>query len=60
MTNATKANIIAVINAVLGAAVLFGLPLSEEQLGGIMAAVNAIGILAVGLTYQNSSKRIPE
>ncbi len=60
MTNATKANIAATVNAVLGAAVLFGLPLSEAQLGGVIAAANAIVVLVVGLTYKDSQKRIPD
>lgn len=59
MTNATKANIIGVLNAGLGLGVLFGLPLSEAQVGGISLFGNAIGVLIVGLTYKNSQKRIP-
>lgn len=60
LTNATKANIIAVVNAALSLALLFGLPLTEQQFGGIMVLVNAVGILVVGLTYKNSAKRVPE
>jgi len=60
MTNATKANIIGAINAVLGVAVLFGLPLSSDQLAGIVAAVNAVLVLIVGLTYKDSDKRLPD
>lgn len=59
MTNATKANIIAVLNAGLALGVLFGLPLSEAQVAGIGVFGNAIGMLIVGLTYKASPKRIP-
>jgi hypothetical protein len=60
LTNATKANLIAVLNAVLIAATLFGLDLSDAQVAGIMGVANALGVLVVGLTYKDSPKRIPE
>jgi hypothetical protein len=60
MTNATKANLIAVLNAALGAAVLFGLDLSADQIAGVLAFANALGVLVVGLTYKDSPKRIPD
>lgn len=60
MTNATKANVIALANALLAVAVLFGAPLTEEQLAGIAVALNAAGALAVGLTYKSSPKRLPD
>jgi urea transporter len=60
MTNATKANLIAVINAVLLCATLFGLELTDAQVAGIMGVANALGVLAVGITYKDSPKRIPE
>ena len=60
MTNATKANLIAVLNSLLIVAVLFGLELSDAQVAGIMGAANALGVLAVGLTYKDSPKRIDE
>ena len=60
MTNATKANLLGVVNAALGLAVLFGAPLTQAQIGGILAFVNALGIAVVGLTYQSSPKRIQE
>jgi hypothetical protein len=58
-TNATKANLIAVANAALGLAVLFGVPLTEEQTGGILGLLNALGVLWVGLTYKDSPARDP-
>jgi hypothetical protein len=68
LTNAVKANLIAVLNALLIAvlnalliaATLFGLDLSDEQVLAIMGVANALGVLAVGLTYKDSPKRIPE
>jgi hypothetical protein len=60
LTNATKANLIAVLNAVLIAATLFGLDLSDEQVLAVMGVANALGVLAVGMTYKDSPKRIPE
>jgi hypothetical protein len=60
VTNATKANLIAVLNALLIAATLFGLDLSDEQVLAIMGVANALGVLAVGLTYKDSPKRIEE
>lgn len=60
MTNATKANIIAFLNALLAVAVLFGLDLTEDQLAGIAVALNALGAVVVGLTYKASPKRVPD
>lgn len=60
MTNATKAAILAVVNAALGLAVVFGAPLTEVQVGAILAFANAAGGLLVGLTYKDSAKRIPD
>jgi hypothetical protein len=60
LTNATKANLIAVLNAVLIAATLFGLDLSDEQVLAVMGVANALGVLVVGLTYKDSPKRISE
>jgi hypothetical protein len=60
VTNATKANLIAVLNSALLLAVLFGLELTDGQVAGIMAVANALGVLAVSMTYKGSPKRIPE
>lgn len=60
MTNATKANVIGVLNAALALAMLFGLPLSEGQFAGVIALANAVGVLVVGLTYKSSPKRVPD
>lgn len=60
MTNATKAGAIALVNALLGAAVAFGAPLTEVQVGAVLAVANAALGLWVGLTYKSSPKRVPE
>lgn len=60
MTNATKALVISLINAVLGLAVAFGVDLTPEQLGAILTVANSAGALAVALTYKRSAKRVPD
>lgn len=60
MTNATKALLIAVLNAGLGLAVAFGVDLTDAQTAGILGFGNAVLALAVGLTYKASPKRIPD
>lgn len=60
MTNATKAGIIAAINAALGLAVSFGVGLTEAQSGAIIVFANAALGLIVGLTFKDSAKRIPD
>lgn len=60
MTNATKALAIAVANAGLNLAVVFGAPLTSEQQAGILVFLNSVGALIVALTYKNSPKRISE
>ncbi len=59
MTNATKASVIAAVNAVLAAAVTLGLPLTTDQYGAVGIALNAVLALYVALTYKRSPKRIP-
>ena len=60
MTNATKAAIISVLNAALGASVAFGAPLTELQIGAVLLLGNTLLGLLVAVTYKNSRKRIPE
>jgi hypothetical protein len=60
MTNATKAGIIAAVNALLMLAVAFDIALTETQIGAIGVALNAALSLYVGLTYQNSPARDPQ
>lgn len=60
LTNATKAQIIVVVNTVLTLVGSFGFDLSNDQLTAITAVVNAVLGLWVGLTYKDSPKRIPD
>lgn len=60
MTNATKAGIITLINAGLGLAAAFDVALTQAQIGAILMFANAGLALWVGLTKQNSAKRIPD
>lgn len=60
LTNAQKAGIIAVLNAALGLAVVFGAPLTETQIGAILGFANAVLGLFVAVTYKDSPKRIPD
>jgi len=60
LTNATKAGIIAALNALLGLLIAFGVPLSDVQTAAILGFGNAVLAVVVGLTYQNSPKRVPE
>lgn len=60
MTNATKAAVIAVLNAALGLLVAFGVSLTEVQTAAILALGNSVLALWVGLTYKNSPTRVPD
>jgi hypothetical protein len=60
MTNATKAAIIAAVNAALGLAIAFGVNLSDVQQAAITTAVNTGLALWVALTYRNSPRRTPD
>ncbi len=60
MTNATKAGIITLANTLLALLVAFGVSLSDAQTAAIVAALNAALALWVGLTFQNSAKRVPD
>lgn len=60
MTNATKANIIAAVNAGLALVIAFGVSLSDAQTAAIVAGVNAALVLYVGLSYKTSPKRIAD
>jgi hypothetical protein len=60
LTNATKAQIIVAVNAILALVTSFGLDLSADQIGAILAAVNALASLWIGLTYRQSPKRVPD
>ena len=57
-TNASKAQIIVAVNAVLALLVAFHVVLTQAQLGAIGVAVNAVLGLVVSLTYTQSAKRV--
>ena len=59
VTNATKAQVIAVVNAVLGVLGSFNVGhLTNAQQGSIIVAANAVLALVVAVTYKSSSKRV--
>jgi hypothetical protein len=60
MTNALRAQIIVAVNALLALVTAFGLGLSDNQIGTISLAVNALLGVWVALTYKDSPKRIPD
>lgn len=60
MTNATKAGVIAILNAAIALAVSFGVELSDAQTASVVALANAILGLWVAATYKQSPKRIPD
>lgn len=57
MTNASKAQIIVVINAIFALLQAFGVDMSDEQQGTILVLVNALFALWVAGTYNYSRKR---
>lgn len=60
MTNASKAQLIALVNALLALVVSLGVQVTDAQQAAIVGAVNAALSLWVGLTYKRSVKRRPE
>lgn len=58
MTNATKANVIAAINAIFGLLVVFHVGITDAQIGAIDIAANAVLALLVGATFTQSAKRV--
>jgi uncharacterized MnhB-related membrane protein len=60
MTNATKANIIALVNAIFGLLTAFDVAFTEAQKGAIIAVVNALFAVFVTTTYTQSRKRLAD
>ena len=54
MTNAMKALISTFINAVFGVLLAFDIVMTQEQIGAIMLAVNALLAIVVALTANSS------
>lgn len=60
LTNATKAGIIAAINATIVLLATFGVPISQGELQAVLGFANAAMGLYVLLTYKDSPKRTPD
>jgi hypothetical protein len=60
ITNATKANIIALVNAIILCLQVFGVPITNAQQAAIGGVVNAALVAWIGLTYKSSKARIPD
>ncbi len=61
ITNATKAQAIAAVNAILGLLAAFDLGhLTTTQSGALLVAVNAVLSLVVGITYKTSKTRMAD
>jgi hypothetical protein len=60
LTNATKAAIIAAVNAALALVLAFGVPVTDLQTAAITGFANTILGLWVAFTYKNSPKRVPD
>ena len=58
ITNATKAQIIAAVNAIFGLLIAFNVVLTQAQIGAVDTAINAVLGLFVLLTYTQSSMRL--
>lgn len=60
ITNATKANVMGLVNAVLGVLIAFHVVLTQTQLGAIDVLANAVMIALIGATYKASAMRKPD
>lgn len=58
MTNASKAQIIVVINAIFAFLESLGVHMSDEQQGAILVLINSLLALWVAFTYNYSRKRL--
>ena len=59
-SNATKAQLVVLANALLVLVTSFGVEVSDAQQAGITGFVNAALSVWIGLTYKQSSRRIPD
>jgi hypothetical protein len=57
MTNATKANLIALANAVILCLQVFGVPINNAQQAAIGGLINATCVVWISMTYKNSKMR---
>lgn len=60
MTNALRAQIVVVVNAVIALVTAFGVTLTDAQTGAITLAVNAVLGLWIAATYKSSPRRTPD
>lgn len=60
MTNATKAVVVALVNACVALVIAFGVALTDAQQFAIALTANTALTAWVALTYKNSPKRIPD
>lgn len=60
MTNATKANLIALVNASMGLLIAFDVAFTSTQQGAILLFSNVLFGTFVGVTFKWSPKRVPE
>lgn len=61
ISNATKAQVIALVNAVLGLLGAFNIgSMTDAQKGAIIVTANAFLAVVVGVTYKQSAKRAPD
>lgn len=60
MTNATKANLIALVNATLGLLIAFDVALTQAQQGAVLLFANVLFGAFVGVTFKRSPKRVPD
>jgi len=59
-TNAAKAQVIALLNALFAVFTAFNVGLSDAQTSAIIVAVNAAFAVFVAMTYKRSPKRVPD
>jgi hypothetical protein len=59
-TNATKAIVIALVNALFALAVTFDVVLTPAQQGAIFTVVNLAMAAYVSLTFEKSPRRLPD
>jgi hypothetical protein len=57
ITNATKANIITLVNAIYAALLAWGVSLTDTQQAAVLGLINVIAAIWVAYTYQLSDKR---
>jgi uncharacterized protein (DUF697 family) len=60
MTNEILGYLTQAVAALLGLAVLFGVDLTEEQIGGILAALGAVGALVFAINSHRSGGKVQE